>query len=400
VVHGLGLVIVVLAAAGAALDGPTATAVARLAGAVHGLRTRAGVHLDDATRGAESRALDAAVTVLGADAVRLAAAAGRLLTAAEAVGEALAVIPPDLLASSGSAPPLGTQPPHDGRSRPAHRDASGTPPAGSVRGPAPEGPLRTHVLGPLRLERGDRSLLGMLPMGKATELLLLLVARPAGVTREQAGLALWPDASAAQVRNVFHVTLHHVRRALAGADRVTAAPVTWVVYADGRYRLVREASPGLALDCDLDAVLAAADRLRRAERRREALGPDTLDDLADALERARRGAFGAGASAGSWVDEVEDTVRAAWAEGTQLLARQHARSGRYAAGVAALEIVVARDPLRESAHRELLALLAASGDRARALHHYNQLAAALRREAGAEPARETRALVDQIRNLV
>jgi DNA-binding SARP family transcriptional activator len=202
------------------------------------------------------------------------------------------------------------------------------------------------------------------------------------------------------VHNVFHVTLHHVRRALAGADRVTAAPVTWVVYADGRYRLVREASPGLALDCDLDAVLAAADRLRRAERRREALGPDTLDDLADALERARRGAFGAGASAGSWVDEVEDTVRAARAEGTQLLARQHARAGRYAAGVAALEIVVARDPLRESAHRELLALLAASGDRARALHHYNQLAAALRREAGAEPARETRALVDQIRNLV
>jgi DNA-binding SARP family transcriptional activator len=217
------------------------------------------------------------------------------------------------------------------------------------------------------------------------------------VTREQAGLALWPDASAAQVRNTFHVLLHYVRRALAGADRDTAAPVAWVVFADGRYRLAREAAPGLTLDCDLDAVLAATDHLRRAERRREALHPGTLDGLADVLERARRGVFGEGTGAGDWAAEVEDTVRAVWAEGTQLLARQHARAGRHAAGAAALEALVAREPLREDAHRELMVLWAASGERARALAHYDAFAARLGRELRAAPASDTRALVDHLR---
>jgi DNA-binding SARP family transcriptional activator len=90
-------------------------------------------------------------------------------------------------------------------------------------------------------------------------------------------------------------------------------------------------------------------------------------------------------------------VRAAWTEGTRFVARQHARAGRYAAGAAALAALVAREPLREEAHRELMVLLAASGEQARALAHYDALAALLRREVGAEPAHETRALADRIR---
>jgi DNA-binding SARP family transcriptional activator len=236
-----------------------------------------------------------------------------------------------------------------------------------------------------------------MPVGRAAELMLLLVARPDGVTKEQAGVALWPDASAAQVRNAFHVTLHHLRRALGGADRDNARP--WVVFADGRYRLVREAGPGAALDCDLDAVLAAAETLRRAERQREALDEDALAALGRALARRLRGEFGEGVGAGDWAVEVQDAARAAWADGTQLLARQHARAGRHAAGAAALETLVARDPLREGAHRELMVLLAAAGERARALRHYDHLAAALRREVNAEPARETRALAEQLRQM-
>jgi DNA-binding SARP family transcriptional activator len=90
-------------------------------------------------------------------------------------------------------------------------------------------------------------------------------------------------------------------------------------------------------------------------------------------------------------------VRAAWADGTQLLARQHTRAGRHAAGAAALEALVARDPLRESAHRELMLLLEAAGERERALRHYDDLAAALRRQVNAQPARETRSLADRLR---
>jgi DNA-binding SARP family transcriptional activator len=79
------------------------------------------------------------------------------------------------------------------------------------------------------------------------------------------------------------------------------------------------------------------------------------------------------------------------------LARQHARAGRHAAGAAALEALVARDPLHEGAHRELMELWAAAGEPARALAHYDALAALLRREVDAAPARETRALAAELR---
>jgi tetratricopeptide (TPR) repeat protein len=180
VVHGLALVTAVLAAVGSALDGPTATALARLAGAAHGLRTRAGVHLDDAARAAESRATDAAAAVLGGAAVRVAVAAGGRLTAAEAVAEALTAFPPGLLAPSRTAGALAAPAPQHGGPPPADRERPGTHAADPVHDPARDAPLRVHVLGPLRLERAGQSLTGALPAGKATELLLLLVARPEG----------------------------------------------------------------------------------------------------------------------------------------------------------------------------------------------------------------------------
>jgi DNA-binding SARP family transcriptional activator len=212
------------------------------------------------------------------------------------------------------------------------------------------------------------------------------------------GLALWPDASAGQLRGSFHVMLHHLRRALGGADRDAARP--WIAFADGRYRLERalgpDAEPTSALDCDVDAVLAAADRLRQGEQRREALPEAELDRLAAALAR-RRGELGEGLAAGDWLLAHQDRVRAAWGDAMQALARQHARAGRRADGARVLEALVAADPLREGAHRELMVLWAADGERARALGHYDALVELLGREVGAAPARDTQLVAETIR---
>jgi DNA-binding SARP family transcriptional activator len=59
--------------------------------------------------------------------------------------------------------------------------------------------------------------------------------------------------------------------------------------------------------------------------------------------------------------------------------------------------LLARDPLREAAHRALMEAHAARGERARALRHYDGLVALLRREVGAAPARETAALAASLR---
>jgi DNA-binding SARP family transcriptional activator len=79
-----------------------------------------------------------------------------------------------------------------------------------------------------------------------------------------------------------------------------------------------------------------------------------------------------------------------------LAALAHRCEAHDAAG-SALQALLAREPLRESAHRLYLESLAAQGELARALAHYDMLIARLQREVGARPARETRELADRLR---
>jgi hypothetical protein len=56
---------------------------------------------------------------------------------------------------------------------------------------------------------------------KPRELLFLLLCEN-DLTKEQIGAALWPWTTAARLRNSFHTTLHHLRRALGRPD--------WIIY--------------------------------------------------------------------------------------------------------------------------------------------------------------------------
>ena len=73
------------------------------------------------------------------------------------------------------------------------------------------GPLQVFVDGPI-----DR--VAAWGSARPRELLVFLLMHPEGRTKEQVGLAFWPDASPAQLRNSFHVTLHRLRKALGGAE--------------------------------------------------------------------------------------------------------------------------------------------------------------------------------------
>lgn len=226
-----------------------------------------------------------------------------------------------------------------------------------------------------------------LPSGKGLELLLFLLLHR-GATKDEAGLALWPDSSSAQVRNVFHVTLHHLRRAL-GAPR-------WITFDRNVYRIDRQPEPGLSLDTDVDAVLGASVRLRALARERATPAPDVLTDARRALDR-NRGPLGHGFVREDWLIPHEDRVQAAWADGMDALAHLWHRLGRHDDAASALEALIAREPLRESAHRLYLETLAARGEPARALAHYEALTVQLRREVGARPAAETSAIAARLR---
>jgi DNA-binding SARP family transcriptional activator len=59
--------------------------------------------------------------------------------------------------------------------------------------------------------------------------------------------------------------------------------------------------------------------------------------------------------------------------------------------------IVQKQDLHEEAHRRLMLCLARSGERGRALRHYERLVALLRDELDAEPEPDTVALFDRLK---
>ena len=70
---------------------------------------------------------------------------------------------------------------------------------------------------------------------------------------------------------------------------------------------------------------------------------------------------------------------------------------RHAEAAQAYRKAIARDRYFEEAHRGLMRSLAYSGERGRALRHYEELAGLLEEELGSAPAPETRTLYERLR---
>ena len=98
-----------------------------------------------------------------------------------------------------------------------------------------------------------------------------------------------------------------------------------------------------------------------------------------------------------WVLRARDEHAAELAGCLGALAERAQGAGDLARAIAWARRRLEVEPLSESAHRELVRLLAAAGDRAAALAAVDAFAARLRRELGLPPSPETRALVEEIR---
>lgn len=209
---------------------------------------------------------------------------------------------------------------------------------------------------------------------RARELLVYLLCHPDGLSREQVGVALWPDASSTQLRNNFHVAMHHLRRALGHNE--------WVRFDQGRYRI--DVPGGVEFDAE-DFERQAMHALRAARR-----GSGVLADLR-AARQSYRGEFLAGEVAGDWCYEVRERLAKLYAEIAEYLGSALSEAGRVADAVEVLEALVAADGLNEAACRALMQARSALGDRSGALREYRRLEGALSRE-GLSTGRETQAL--------
>lgn len=226
-----------------------------------------------------------------------------------------------------------------------------------------------------------------LPTGKIRELLAYLLLHD-GATKDEIGLALWPDASAAQLRNVFHVTMHHLRRHLGEQN--------WITFERGRYRLQRSLDGGACCVVDVDELTASARVMRQSVQRRAPVTDGQLDEWQQLLARCD-GDFMPGSSGEEWLTAAQDRLRIQWSSALDDLLQLARAANRQEQVLALCELLVRRDPYRESAHRAYMEALGALGETARALAHYESLVVMLQRELGATPSVETRRVVELLR---
>jgi predicted ATPase/two-component SAPR family response regulator len=235
--------------------------------------------------------------------------------------------------------------------------------------------LRIFALGPGQVERAGRALApSEWTYAKSRELLFYLLGH-ASCTKEQIGLALWPEASPSQLRSGFHRTLHHLRRALGRPE--------WISFENGRYSFNR------SLDYWFD-VEAFESELAEARRHGAGAPERAIRHLEEAID-LYKGDFleELAVTEGEWALERQEELRRLYGEALLDRGGLLSEEGRYAEAAEAYRKAIAQDELLEAAHRELMRCQSRMGELSQALRHYQALVELLREELGSPPAPET-----------
>jgi DNA-binding SARP family transcriptional activator len=99
----------------------------------------------------------------------------------------------------------------------------------------------------------------------------------------------------------------------------------------------------------------------------------------------------------AWASLYREHLREQLLAALESLATLHSARGAYRAALGPARRVVALDPWREAGQRQLMQVLAATGDRAAAVAQYAVCRQTLAEELGIEPGAETVALYEQLR---
>jgi non-specific serine/threonine protein kinase len=343
---------------------------ARLLGASDEVRDSMGVSLQPHLQGPRAALVQAIRGATGEAAFAAAHASGRGMKLPQIMNEALGTGATSVRPAPKEEAPSPAPAPPPSRTRAADVPLT----------LEPEADLRVLALGPLQvIRKGEPLEPGDWGSAKPRELLLFLLSHPDGATREQVGLALWPESSSERVSNSFHVTMHRLRKALDEAS--------WITIVNDRYVV----SPDVRCVFDADVfegeVKAALEELRA--------GRDAVDRLRGALEWYR-GPFLDEEVVGDWHVEIRDHLSRVHLDGRFALGAELCAHEKYAEAAEAYWRVIAEDDLHEAAYRQLMICLARSGDRTQAMRLYQRLEALLEKELDAEPERETVELYERL----
>ena len=236
--------------------------------------------------------------------------------------------------------------------------------------------LQIHLLGDFRVASGTTVYAALNGPRLQSLLGYLLIHRDAPHHRQQLAFLFWPDSNEAQARTNLRKLLLALRRHMpddtlvfAGQTVRWAAAACFTLDVADFERALAEADSAI----DEPAVLAALERAVALYG--GALLPGCYDD---------------------WIQPERERLAASHAGALERLCRILEGRRDYAAAARYAEALLAADPLREPAYRDLMRLLALTGNRAGALRVYHSCVTVLRNELDVEPDRETHALYEQL----
>lgn len=239
---------------------------------------------------------------------------------------------------------------------------------------APLPALRFQALGVARVYRDQRLLTaGDWTYPKARELLFYLLTY-GPKTRDEIGVAMWPEASSTQLRRRLHDCLYHLRQALGRRDAI--------ILDDHGYRI----NPSLNYDYDVT---------RFEQSLKEVSSPPSLSALEQSLD-LYQGDFLADIDA-DWPMARRERLRQAHQTAMLTFAHGLAEVGETSRAITIYRQIIAHDPYLEMAHRALMTALARQGEPGQAVRHYQGLVELLRTDLDTPPSPETQALYESLK---
>lgn len=239
--------------------------------------------------------------------------------------------------------------------------------------------LEITLAGDVAIARGDQVDRHVLAGPPRVVLAALVLEGRQGVPRDVLAGIVWPEAMPKTWASALRTHVSRVRTLVSG---VVGGAGETIVSGDSGYQLV--------LPDGVTVVVDVAEAGRSLDAAHRALSNDPAAALHLATEAADlvRAPFLAG-HPGRWADDVRARLAELLVGALEAASIAATALGDGARSVAAATEAVQQAPLRESAHRTLMAALDGAGNRAEALRAYQRLRRVLADELGIDPSSET-----------
>ncbi len=232
--------------------------------------------------------------------------------------------------------------------------------------------ITARLIGGVELTNSDGAELKLATRKARALLAFLILEKGRWHPRDKLASLLWGDRGQTQARNSLNQALHDIRKleAATGIDIVEREPE--------RVRIITDA---VASDLDRFSALLTTSPLSAAELQ--------IDELLDGLDLREEEYI-------DWLEAKRTEYRNALADALRALATSGAADD---APLQASRKLVALDPLDEASRRQLMQILADTGNRAEAIRQYQVCASLLKEELGVEPDPKTQAVLVKIKSL-